>query len=158
MKQIKYIALVLLVAIGAAGCSDFLQKDPPSALSQVTFWKKKRDFDYAMAAVYKSVQDDDAGRMIRGTFSVQQPFFDALTDNSFTDNNENTFGMSLRMQQGDITSDMDGFPNHMYIACYRTLSRIHQIIFQLENYQGGEGTTDDKKSKLTQCRGGTADR
>ncbi len=152
MKQIKYIALVLLVATGAAGCSDFLQKDPPGSLSQITFWTKKADFDYALAAVYKAVQDDNSGQRIRGTFSVQLPFFDALTDNSFTDNNENTFGMSLRMQQGDITSDMDGFPNHMYIACYRTLSRIHQIIFQLENFKG-ELSDDDKDFYLGQCLG-----
>jgi len=146
MKRFINNILIALFLIGATACDDLLQKDPPSAPSQAVFWKSKEHFDYALAACY-SVQYDEAGIL-----SQVISCLDNLTDNSYCQHDETTYGKTRTMQQGDIDPTMSGYPAQMFKLAYIAIARVHQIMYQLEQYTGEDMSADDRKFMMAQCK------
>lgn len=146
MKRLINIALAALLLLSATSCEDFLQKDPPSAPSQNIFWKTKADFDAGLAACYSTVYEWP------GSLSQIQACFDNLTDNSLCQHDEGTYGKTKTMAQGDITSFTDGFVSDVYKICYKGIGRVHQLMFQLDQYKGADISADDRKIILGQCK------
>lgn len=139
-------ALLISILLVSISCDDFLQRDPLSTPSQVIFWKSKADFDYALTACY-SIQYDEAGIL-----SQIISCLDNLTDNSYCQHDGTTYGKTKTMQQGDIDPYMSGYPPQMYALAYRAIALVHQIMYQLEQYAGGDITADDRKFLMAQCK------
>lgn len=146
MKRIIYALVASVLLLGTTACDDFLQKDPPSSPSQAVFWKSKADFEYALAACY-SIQYDQAGIL-----SQIISCLDNLTDNSYCQHDETTYGKTKTMQQGDIDPSMSGYPAQMFSLAYTAIARVHQVMYQLDNYTGGDISADDRKFMLAQCK------
>ncbi|MEG1543756.1 MAG: RagB/SusD family nutrient uptake outer membrane protein [Tannerellaceae bacterium] len=146
MKRFINIALAALVLLGTASCEDFLQKDPPSSPSQAIFWKSKADFEYGLTACYSVVYEwpQPLAEII--------PCFDNLTDNSLCQHDEQTYGSTKTMAQGDITSFTGGFVNDVYKTAYKGIGRVHQVMSQLSQYKGSDLSADDRKFMLGQCK------
>lgn len=146
MKRLVNIILVVVLIMGNVSCDDFLQKDPPSSPSQAIFWQSKADFEYALAACY-SVQYDQAGIL-----SQIISCLDNLTDNSYCQHDEDTYGKTRTMQQGDIDPSMSGYPVQMFSLAYTAIARAHQVMYQLDQYTGGDISAEDRKFMLAQCK------
>lgn len=147
MKKIINISVAILLLSGITGCDDFLQKDPPSSPSQSIFWKSKSDFESAMAACYSTVYDWP------GVFSQIISCLDNLTDNAYCQHDEDTYGRSKTMQQGEINPNMGGFPPQMFGLAYKAIARAHQVMYQLDNYEGKDISDEERKFMLAQCKG-----
>lgn len=147
MKRIIYLFLTGIILMSTTSCEDYLQKDPPSSPSQAVFWKSKSDFDYAVSACYSLVYDWP------GSLSQIQACFDNLTDNSLCQHDEVTYGRTKTMAQGDVTPFSDGYINDIYKVAYKGIGRVHQIMYQLENYTGKDISDEDRSFILGQCKG-----
>lgn len=55
MNKILYTALAALMLIGLSGCSDFLNKEPKTALSPSTFWKTESDLRLGLNSLYNNM-------------------------------------------------------------------------------------------------------
>lgn len=56
MKQIKYIAFILLLAGATASCDDFLTVQSPDKLTSDSFWRDKSDAESGLAAAYSKLE------------------------------------------------------------------------------------------------------
>lgn len=146
MKRFIYIILAGLLLVSVNACDDFLQKDPPSSPSQVSFWKSKADFESALAGCYSVMYDES------GILSQIMSTLDNLTDNSFCQHNETTYGRTLTMQQGEINSNVDGYPAQLFRLAYKAVGRVHQVMSQLEVYKGTDISADERKFMIAQCK------
>lgn len=127
-------------------CSDFLQKDPPSSPSQAVFWQKKSDFVSALAGCYSVVYTEN------GSLSNRLPCFDGLSDNANTQYDEDTYGRSRTISQGDLTSYTAGFVPNVYRVCYKGIARVHLVMNQLNAYNKQDISTEEKKTMLAECK------
>ncbi len=125
-------------------CEDFLQKDPTSSPSQSVFWQKKSDFDSALAGIYSCLYNSP--------FSMVAPCFDGLTDNAIVRFDEGQYGSVMSIARGDLTPSKGGFVTAVYNNCYTAISRIHIFMTQLENYAGGDITSEEKGFMIAQCK------
>ncbi len=141
MKKITTSILVCLL-ISFTACEDMLQLDPPSSPSQAIYWKSKTDFQYALSSCFSIAYDWP------GNISQIIPTLDNLTDNSYCQHDEGTYGRTKTMILGDITPFTDGFPTQMYNLCYKGIGRVHQVMGQLDVYKGGD-LTDADRTKMT---------
>lgn len=55
MNKILYTAFAALLLIGLSGCSDFLDKEPKTALSPNTFWKTESDLRLGLNNLYANM-------------------------------------------------------------------------------------------------------
>lgn len=56
MKQIKYIAIALLLTGAMTGCDDFLTVESPDELTSDSFWRDKSDAESGLAAAYSKLE------------------------------------------------------------------------------------------------------
>lgn len=146
MKKLINIILAALVTGSFISCSDFLQKDPPSSPSQAVFWQKKSDFVSALAGCYSVVYTEN------GSLSNRLPCFDGLSDNANTQYDEDTYGRSRTISQGDLTSYTAGFVPNVYKVCYKGIARVHLVMNQLNAYNKQDISAEEKKTMLAECK------
>lgn len=154
MKKIINIMLATVVLGGATSCSDFLQKDPPSSPSQSIFWQKKSDFVSALAGCYSVMYANSSTTKNdnNGVLSDRIPCFDGLSDNANTQYDEDTYGRSRTIAQGDLTSYTSGFVTKMYNVCYKGIARVHLLMDQLDQYAKTDITAEEKKTMMAECK------
>ena len=145
MKYIKNIFAVGVLALGLSSCSDFLDKQPPSSPSQSVFWKSKSDFESAIAGAYSVVYNWP------GALSEIVPCFDGLTDNAIGRHNETTYGSVLTLAKGDVTPNSGGYVSQVFDVCYTGITRVHLVMENLANYNGGDISEEDRKHMLGEC-------
>jgi hypothetical protein len=138
MKRIIYVVLAVWM-MTAAGCSDFLDKNPPASLSEASFWKNKNDFDGAMTACYAAMRNANEWMASRA------PYWDNLTDNSYGQHQEGQYGLTVAMVQGNITPVSGGFVESLYGGCYSAITRVNLFIEQLKKYQNPDISAAQKE-------------
>jgi hypothetical protein len=145
MKRIITSILVCLL-FSFTACEDILQKDPPSSPSQAIFWKTKADFKAGLSACFSVLYDRpaSAGEIL--------PCLDNLSDNSYCQYDETTYGRTKTMILGDITSYSDGFVTRMYNLCFTGIGRVHQVMGQLATYNGGDLSAAERASMTAQLK------
>lgn len=144
MKKNIHILLASALLIGATSCEDFLQKDPPASPSQNIFWQKKSDFDSALAGTYSVMHES--------VFSTIIPCFDGMTDNAIVQHDEDTYGRSKTIAQGDLTPNQTGYVTAIYEKSYVGIARVHILLEQLDKYTGTDISADQKKYIVAQCK------
>lgn len=145
MKHILSKAAILLLVLSTTGCSDFLQKDPITTPSSATFWKEKAHFDYALTSCFSVAHDWP------GVISQIIPCLDNLTDNSYCQHNEDTYGRTQTMLTGDITPQSSGYAPSLYSLMYKGIGRVQRILSELEKYKGSDISADQRKFYEAQC-------
>ncbi|WP_209329200.1 RagB/SusD family nutrient uptake outer membrane protein [Lunatimonas salinarum] len=140
MKKLHYIYIIILVAFLPA-CEDFLDKNPPDQLSSEVFWESREDFDFALTAVYATLQN--------GMFSYGMPNWDALTDNGFGQHN---YWGSNGIVQGNIFPSTGGYITDIYNVSYRAIARINIFLRQLEDYSGDDLDESDRSRMVGEAR------
>lgn len=146
MKKLINILLAVVVLSGTMSCSDFLQKDPPSSPSQAIFWQKKSDFVSALAGCYSVMYTESA------SLSDRLYCFDGLSDNANTQYDEDTYGRTRTIAQGDLTSYTSGYVSNLYKVCYIGIGRVHILMEQLNAYEKSDITPEEKKTMLAECK------
>lgn len=141
MKYIIYTVLALLT-LSIAGCSDFLDKNPPASLSEASYWQKKTDFDGAMTACYAAMRNSN------GWMAFRAPFWDNLTDNSYGQHSEGQYGLTVSMVEGNITPNSGGFVSSLYGGCYSAIARVNLFLSQLEQYEKSDISAADREMYL----------
>ncbi|MCK9641160.1 MAG: RagB/SusD family nutrient uptake outer membrane protein [Prolixibacteraceae bacterium] len=124
----KIIMLITLVAFLSTACNHFLDLNPLDQLSEDTFWKTSGDFDIALVSLYGGMQAD--------MFSTSLPCWDGITDNGFTQHQENQYGMAEAIVTGNINSSSTGFINQVYIKAYSSIARANIFLKQLDSFTG----------------------
>ena len=137
MKSLVYCIGLIFLGTSLYSCDDFLQKDPPSSPSEAVFWQKESDFESALTACYSVAYD------VNG-FSEAIPCYDNLTDNSICQYDEDTYGQTKRMLQGDIYPTTSGFVSGNYNGAYKAIARCNLVLEKLGEYQGGDMTEESK--------------
>lgn len=144
MKNFIYIFLAATLVANMSSCVDYLQKDPQSSPSQSVFWKKKSDFESALAGTYSVLYSQP--------FSETRLCLDGLTDNAIVQHSESTYGHVKIIAQGDLTPNQTGFVTSIYDNCYTGIQRVHLILEQLEQYKGSDITDDERTFMIAQCK------
>lgn len=146
MKKLINIILAALVSGSFTSCSDFLQKDPPSSPSQAVFWQKKSDFVSALAGCYSVMHTENS------ILGDKLYCFDGLSDNANTQSDEDTYGRTRTIAQGDLTSYTSGYVSSVYRVCYRGIARVHILMDQLNAYDKADITPEEKRTMLAECK------
>lgn len=144
MKGFIHILLTATITVSMTSCVDFLQKDPQSMPSQSVFWKKKSDFNSALAGTYSVLYSIP--------FSQIMPCLDGLTDNAIVQFNEDTYGKANTIAQGDLTPNQTGFVTSVYNNCYIGIQRANLVLQQLEQYKGTDINESDRIFMVAQCK------
>ena len=130
--------MLALLVITTLSCSDFLEKNPPATLSDVSFWQKKGDFDGGMAACYAALRIGNSWTAFRA------PFLDNLTDNGYELHEEGQYGLARRIVQGNLSPNTGGMQSMLYRDMYQAIARVNLFIFQLEKYDNPDVTQDHR--------------
>ena len=132
MKKLSYI-LVLIYTF--CGCSDLLEKNPPSKPSENTFWKQKSDLDMALTACYGTMTKFDG----TGYFSFATPMWD-----SFVDNGRCETGRTFDVFYGNIDPSMTGIVSNIYPNAYVGITRMNLFLSQLAKYEYLDITDEER--------------
>lgn len=144
MKKKIQILLASALLVTTTACEGFLQKDPLNSPSQSIFWQKKSDFESALAGCYS--------QMYAREFSQIIACFDALSDNAIAQFEEETYGSSQTIAQGDLSSSKGGFVTGVYSNAYKGIARIHILMENLDIYKGGDISAEERQFILAQCK------
>ena len=123
MKGFCYILILICIF---CGCSDLLEKNPPSKPSENTFWKQKSDLDMALTACYGTMTKFDG----TGYFSFATPMWD-----SFVDNGRCETGRTFDVFYGNIDPSMTGIVSNIYPNAYVGITRMNLFLSQLGKYE-----------------------
>lgn len=136
MKRIINILVVVAYLFACmTSCDDFLQKDPTSVPSQSVFWKKKSDFQSALAGVYSV--------LYKSPFSERLARLEGMTDN--------TIQSDLSIILGDLTPNTKDFVTDIYTNCYVGIVRLHTVLHQLDIYEGTDISSSEEQFMRAQC-------
>ena len=144
MKKLYCYICVAAMLAGLCSCDDFLQKDPLESPSQSVFWKKKSDFESALAGVYSMFYSRP--------FSETIPCLDGLSDNAIVRFSETTYGEVMNIAKGDLTPNQGGFVSETYNNSYTAIERIHSLLDHIEAYKGGDMTEAERTFIVAQCK------
>ena len=137
MKSYRYYIGLIGLGLTLFSCDDFLQKDPPSSPSESVFWQKESDFESALTSCYSVAYD------VNG-FSEAIPSYDNLTDNSICQFDEDTYGQSKRILQGDLYPTTSGFVSGNYNGAYKAIARCNLLLQKLNEYEGGDMSAETR--------------
>lgn len=125
MKKIFYIFLAALVCSIHTGCSDFLDREPKTSLSPVTFWKTESDLRLALNALYQN---------------MNRPF---TLDNQTID---------CFAAVGNLVSSGSQTPSNTDDSWTKSYKQIHIVNDFFENYEKAQVSETVKKRYLGEAR------
>lgn len=127
MKRYRALALVLGVAMGAAGCDDdFLNTLPPDQVSDEIFWTQQKDAELAVNALYQLYQDDDDNHTDRVAYQLE-----SLTDNAWA---QKSFDAWYQVGQG-ATTPLNGNIGEFWADSYRSIRRANEILAHIDEIE-----------------------
>jgi starch-binding outer membrane protein, SusD/RagB family len=132
-----------------SACEDYLDKYPLDQISQETFWKSKSDFDAALAANYRQLQNTPGSPAYTSYWAEDMPNWDCLTDNAYGKLGNNS---SKEIVSGNITPSTGGYIIEIYDACYKGISRVNLFLNELASYNGNELSIQDKNKYEAEVR------
>lgn len=144
MKKMKFNYKYLLIpalVFSMSSCSDYLDKNPTDKLSPSSFWKTKGDVEYALTAVYSTLQVSQ--------YSYGAPNFDNITDNGYGQHN---YDNSSNIAQGNISSTTGGYISSIYSTAYRGIARVNIFLKNLSEYTAADISDLDRKNYQAEAK------
>ena len=141
MKKYPYKLIVLVLVMLTTACTKDLNLNPLDKIASSNFWKKKSDFDKALAACYASMQTEE--------WAVLTPVWDCMADNGYAQHNT---GSSQQIVEGSISPSTGGWINAFYTDGYAAIGRVNLFLQQMAAYTGTDFTDADKKKYEAEVR------
>jgi hypothetical protein len=140
MKR-RLLHLIIIILLVSSACEDVLNKNPLDQISQATFWKSKADFDAALAANYRQLQNTPGNHVYTSFWAEDMPNWDCLTDNAYGKLGNNS---SKEIVSGNISPSTGGYISDVYSACYIGITRVNLFLKELTSYKGTDLSQTDK--------------
>ena len=122
-KHIIYSAImVATVLIGTSCKKDFLDKNPPNAVSSNIFWASEADVQSAVAGVYTRLQENFLG--------YERVYLDGFTDNAYLIANPFHSGFTL-VPSGNISPTLSTV-SELYSTPYRAIASSNYFLANVD--------------------------
>ncbi len=132
MKNIRVLAIILIIPVLLISCENFLDRLPSDKITSSTFFTTSKDLVYAVNAVYDDVAYGGGDRVLRQ---------EILTDNALDNHSWN----SLYDMQIGTGNAYDDYIENTWKAIYRGIQRVNRIV---EGADGVEDIDADLKARL----------
>lgn len=129
-KNIRSIVYFMAAAALSTACSDFLDKDPLTQLSEDTFWKTEQDVQSALTATYSTHRTSIFGS-VRGANGVSFDI-EALSDNAII---TSSFVNYNNIMAGGISPSTTGAISQFWSDCYDGIAKCNYF---LDNVDGAK--------------------
>lgn len=126
MKRIYHSTAIILLAASLASCSDFLEQNPQTDLSENDFYKTTADFTSAVNGAYSTLQEND----LYGNWYV----FGEIP----ADNTRNQLSGSVTSQDEFDKFYIDtqnGYIANFWKAAYKVINRTNTILGRIDGIQ-----------------------
>lgn len=123
------ICLGMIAMLGLNSCSDFLDKNPLSAVSTETFWRNENDAKNALAGVYQTLV---TSHWIIG-FGGLRTQIDGLSDDGY--GNASWPDLFNVPQSGDVTSTTGGVVRNYYTIPYKGIAVCNDFLKNVDRIE-----------------------
>ncbi len=108
------------ITLFSISCSkDFLDKNPPDAVSTAVFWSSEAEVQSALTGVYTRLQQNFLG--------YERVYLDGLADNAFLWDNTNQTNF-VNMTTGSLSASLSGALANMYSTPYRAITSCNYFL------------------------------
>lgn len=136
--DLKHIALVLLPLL--SGCSDFLERDHPTAITDSEFWTTTNQAQEAM---------NSCKHMPNGTHYYTAPYLDIMHMEGMTDNMyhvANFKGEIVNVGNGSVSPTSGGYISEVWTEYYKLIRRCNRF---LENISKPYFTDEAERRRMS---------
>lgn len=135
--KIFLFAAAVLAAASMTSCSDYLDKQPLTAVDSATFWTTRKNVEKGLTGVYASLRTASFAGLPGGAPCVDQ---EVWSDNAVTGSNHKD------IVQGGINPSTTGAVNDVWVNCYKGIAAANYFLEHFE--EGADQFTDEEINKM----------